>query len=85
MTCSDVERKLLPAPQSETHSEEWLTLQHQFLWGIWDNLNLLSAVYTYHQLRYMETESILKTAWYSSFSLCKPQCAVSKLCEVPQK
>lgn len=45
MTCSDVERKPLPASQSETHSEEWLVLQHQFLGGIWDSLNLLSALY----------------------------------------
>lgn len=44
MTCSDVERKLLPAPQSETHREEWLALQLQFFGEIWDNLNLLSAL-----------------------------------------
>lgn len=63
MTCSDVERKLLPAPQSETHSEEWLALQHQLLGGIWDNLNLLSALYYcdvhINQLQYTVRESVL--------------------------
>lgn len=34
MTCSDVERKLLPAPQSKTHREECLVLQRQLLRGL---------------------------------------------------
>lgn len=33
MTCSDVETKLLPAPQSKTHTEERLVLKHQLLRG----------------------------------------------------